>query len=264
MVKGRNPRVISVTNQKGGVGKTTTTVNLAAALSRAGKLVAILDLDPQGNASTALGFGSDKRSGTAYDLLVKGASLDSVLFETGLEGLSIVPGSVDLTAADLDLSRKKERVSILREIFEKKQEKSISLDYILIDCPPALNLLTLNALVASDSVLVPLQAEFLPLEGLSQLMLSVKEIRETANPKLRFEGIALTMFDGRNNLCTQVEADVRVNLKGLVFKTVIPRSVKLSEAPSFGLTIFDYSPRSKGAIAYRALAIEILERHSGL
>jgi len=257
----KRPRVISVTNQKGGVGKTTTTINLGVALALQGKSVGIIDLDPQGNASTALGLESQERLKTTYDLLVGDSDLFSIFVKVGVEGLVLAPATVDLSSADLILSKKSDQVTVLKDKINSIDFGQNKLDYILIDCPPSLNLLTINALVASDSVLVPLQAEFLPLEGLSQLMLSVKEIRDTANPGLRFEGIVLTMFDKRNNLSRQVEDDVRDNLKGLVYQSVIPRSVKLSEAPSYGKSIFDYSPRSKGAFAYKALALEILARH---
>ena len=257
----KKPRVISVTNQKGGVGKTTTTINLAVALVLQGKSVGIIDFDPQGNASTALGLEAQERLKTTYDLLVGESDLFSTFVKVGIEGLLLAPATVDLSSADLVLSKKSKQVFVLKEKINAVDFNQNKLDYILIDCPPSLNLLTINALVASDSVLVPLQAEFLPLEGLSQLMLSVKEIRDTANPDLRFEGIVLTMFDKRNNLSRQVEEDVRDNLKGLVYQSVIPRSVKLSEAPSYGKSIFDYSPRSKGAFAYKALALEILSRH---
>ena len=257
----RRPRVISVTNQKGGVGKTTTTINLGVALALQGKSVGIIDLDPQGNASTALGLESQERLKTTYDLLVGDSDLFSIFVKVGVEGLVLAPATVDLSSADLILSKKSDQVTVLKDKINSIDFGQNKLDYILIDCPPSLNLLTINALVASDSVLVPLQAEFLPLEGLSQLMLSVKEIRDTANSGLRFEGIVLTMFDKRNNLSRQVEDDVRDNLKGLVYQSVIPRSVKLSEAPSYGKSIFDYSPRSKGAFAYKALALEILARY---
>jgi chromosome partitioning protein len=256
------PKIISVTNQKGGVGKTTTTVNLAASLVSEGKRVAVLDLDPQGNASTALGIDSQDREKTAYDLLSGQNNFNSVMVKLSEEGLFLVPSTVDLSLVDLKVQEKGITISTLRDKLKKNRFESSKLDYILIDCPPSLGLLTLNALVASDTLLVPLQAEFLPLEGLSQLMLSVKKIRGGPNPALRFEGIVLTMFDKRNNLCWQVEEDVRKNLQGLVYKTVIPRNVKLSEAPSYGKSISEYSPRSKGASAYRALALELIGRYS--
>jgi len=184
----RRPRVISVTNQKGGVGKTTTTINLGVALALQGKSVGIIDLDPQGNASTALGLESQERLKTTYDLLVGDSDLFSIFVKVGVEGLVLAPATVDLSSADLILSKKSDQVTVLKDKINSIDFGQNKLDYILIDCPPSLNLLTINALVASDSVLVPLQAEFLPLEGLSQLMLSVKEIRDTANPSLRFEG----------------------------------------------------------------------------
>lgn len=257
------PKIISVTNQKGGVGKTTTTVNLAAGLVSEGRKVAVLDLDPQGNASTALGVDVQNRNKTAYDLLTGSNSFESVMVKLGGEGLFLVPSTVELSSVELKLQNQDKPLNTLSKKIRNISHDDGRLDYILIDCPPSLNLLTLNALVASDTLLVPLQAEFLPLEGLSQLMLTVKEVRVEANPKLRFEGIVLTMFDKRNNLCWQVEDDVRKNLQGLVYRAVIPRSVKLSEAPSYGKSIFEYSPRSKGALAYRALALELIGRYSG-
>ena len=258
----KGPKVISVTNQKGGVGKTTTAVNLAAALVVKGKRVLIVDLDPQGNASTSLGVDNQERKRSSYHLIVGEDTPNSVIVELKTEGLFLVPSTVKLSSVDFALSNKNNAIRHLSSKIEKNNLGGYNLDYILIDCPPSLNLLTLNALVASDTVLVPLQSEFLPLEGLSQLMLSVKHIRETENSKLRFEGIVLTMFDRRNNLCWQVEEDVRETLKGLVYSTVIPRSVKLSEAPSYGQSIFDYSPRSRGALAYKALASELIEQNS--
>lgn len=255
------PRVISVANQKGGVGKTTTTINLGAALAAKGLRVGLIDLDPQGNASTGLGVEHSDRTQTTYDLLLNGLSLNEVLRKTAVPGLLISPATADLNSADLELASTARRAFLLRDALRGVDVEVLDLDYILIDCPPSLNLLTLNAMVASDSVLVPLQAEFFALEGLSQLMLSIREIRETANSHLRLEGVVLTMYDKRNNLCHQVELDVRDNLKDLVLKTMIPRNVRLSEAPSYGLPVINYDPRSLGAIAYKSLATEILTRH---
>lgn len=248
--------IIAVANQKGGVGKTTTAVNLGAALARKGLNVLILDLDPQGNASTGLGVPTDGRHLTAYDLLVGDTPLDQAVIATNVPHLSIVSSTSDLASADMDLAGREKRTSLLAQSLEKAS----GYDTIIIDCPPTLGLLTLNAMVAAHSILVPLQAEFYALEGLSQLLLTVREVRKSANPNLRIEGVVLTMVDSRNNLSQQVEADSRATLGDLVFKTVIPRNVRISEAPSHGMSVLDYDPQSKGSKAYQALCEEILMR----
>ena len=257
------PRIISVANQKGGVGKTTTTINLGAALAASGKKVLLIDLDPQGNASTGLGIDQADRKVSTYDLILSDSEVEKVAIPAEVPNLWITPATTDLSSADLELVSTARRVFLLRDALRTDAVARMGFDFVLIDCPPSLNLLTLNAMVASDSVLVPLQAEFFALEGLSQLMLSVREIRETANPNLRIEGIVLTMYDRRNNLCHQVEADARENLRNLVFETMIPRNVRLSEAPSFGMPVINYDPTSRGAVAYRALAREITDRYEG-
>ena len=250
-------RIISIANQKGGVGKTTTAINLGAALAIRGQRVLIVDLDPQGNASTGLGIPRETRTKTVYDLLLGDGTPTELARDTEVDGLSIIPATMDLSSADAELMTTARRVVHLKNAL---RHKTPGFDYILIDCPPSLNLLTINAFVASDTVLVPLQAEFFALEGLSQLLLTVRQVRETANADLRIEGVVLTMFDRRNNLCLQVEEDARANLGDLVFETKIPRNVRLSEAPSYAMPVLNYDPTSRGALAYKALAAELLER----
>lgn len=249
-------RIIAIANQKGGVGKTTTTINLGAALAEAGYSVAIIDLDSQGNASTGLGVAPEAREITSYDLLAGDDSFADVLMPTQLPNLSLVPSSRDLSSVDLEMSTRQGRTQLLR----RKLSGQSAFDFVLIDCPPALGLLTVNAMVAAHSILVPLQAEFYALEGLSQLLMTVREVRQTANPDLRIEGVLLTMSDNRNNLSQQVEADARNTLSGLVYQTVIPRNVRLSEAPSHAMPVLQYDSNSKGSVAYRELAKEFLSR----
>lgn len=256
------PKIIAIANQKGGVGKTTTAVNLAAALAEAGRRVLLIDLDPQGNASTGLGVERDQRDYTTYDLMAGDAAVFDVVQETDFDNLLIVPANTDLSSADIELISNEKRSFLLHDALRQSSMDAFALDYILIDCPPSLNILTVNAMVAAHSVLVPLQSEFYALEGLSQLMLTLREVRQTANPNLRIEGIVLTMYDKRNNLSQQVEADARDNLEGLVFETMIPRNVRLSEAPSFAMPILQYDPASKGSEAYRALATELMQREA--
>ena len=248
--------IVAIANQKGGVGKTTTALNLGAAIADAGIDTVIIDLDPQGNASTGLGLGPEDRKLTTYDLLIGDETLIDVARETAIDRLRIVPSNADLSSADMELAQTADRTRLL----QRKLGGSLSSRVILIDCPPALGLLTVNALVSASSVLVPLQAEFYALEGLSQLLQSVKQVRQTLNETLRVNGIVLTMSDTRNNLAQQVEADARATLGELVYKTVIPRNVRVSEAPSFGRPVIHYDPGSKGSAAYMAFAKEFLER----
>lgn len=255
------PRIIAVANQKGGVGKTTTAINLAAALVECGLRVLVVDLDPQGNASTGLGIEPSDRELTSYDLLVEDAALGDVIRQTEIEDLCIIPATVDLSSADIELFTNEKRSFLLHDALRQTAMDDYDWDYVLIDCPPSLNLLTVNAMVAAHSVLIPLQSEFFALEGVTQLMLTIREVRQSANPNLRIEGIVLTMFDRRNNLSQQVEQDARDNLGDLVFQTKIPRNVRVSEAPSYALPVLNYDTNSLGAQAYRALAEELLNKH---
>lgn len=263
-ILGKGPKIVAVVNQKGGVGKTTTTINLAAALAAEGLRVLIVDLDPQGNASTGLGIESNDREFTTYELLLDDIELKDVIKSTKNPNLSIVPATVDLSSADIELMANEKRSFLLHDALRQPLMEQYKYDFILIDCPPSLNLLTVNAMVAAHSVLVPLQSEFFALEGLSQLMLTVREVRQTANPGLRIEGVVLTMYDSRNNLSQQVETDARDNLGDIVFQTKIPRNVRVSEAPSFAMSVLDYDPTSKGAAAYRDLAREVIEKNAAL
>ncbi|EKE44668.1 chromosome partitioning protein ParA [Oceaniovalibus guishaninsula JLT2003] len=258
---GPETRLIAIVNQKGGVGKTTTAINLGAALCAAGSKVLVIDLDPQGNASTGLGREVAERVKTSYDLLLDDVPLSEVMQTTATPDLWIVPATADLSSADLQMMSDARRTYRLRDAL-KPAKQGPFLDYVLIDCPPSLSLLTINAMVAATSVLVPLQSEFFALEGLSQLMLTIREVRQSANPDLGIEGVVLTMFDGRNRLAQQVLADARETLGELVFQTVIPRNVRVSEAPSFAQSVLDYDPLSKGSMAYRELAAELIRRNS--
>ncbi len=257
----RAPKIIAIANQKGGVGKTTTAINLGAALVDEGYNILIIDLDPQGNASTGLGLSPAERRLTTYDLLLDEVPLDDVIHTTDIDGLWIAPSTTDLSSADIELVSNEKRSFLLHDALRHPSVDKYNLDYVLIDCPPSLSLLTVNGMVAADSVLVPLQSEFYALEGLSQLMLTIREVRQTANPNLRIEGVVLTMYDRRNNLSQQVESDARENLGELVFETIVPRNVRISEAPSFAMPVLEYDTSSKGAQAYRALAKELVAKN---
>ncbi|WP_347824356.1 ParA family protein [uncultured Planktomarina sp.] len=251
-------KIFAIANQKGGVGKTTTTLNLAAAIAEAGFKVLVMDLDPQGNASTGLGSHADARAFTTYDVLIGTQVEPRFIQKTDIENIDLVPSTTDLSSADIELASAKNRSEMLRKVLSNSD--LLKYDYILLDCPPSLNVLTVNALIAAHALIIPLQSEFFALEGLSQLLMSVREVRDLGNPDLRIEGVVLTMYDARNRLSLQVEEDARENLGELVFKTVIPRNVRISEAPSFAMPVLSYDSRSKGAEAYRALAQEILAR----
>lgn len=255
------PHILAVANQKGGVGKTTTAINLAAALVERGAKVLLVDLDPQGNASTGLGILPADRVKTTSDLLLDELPIAEVIVPTETPGLFLCPANADLSSADMELVANEKRSFLLHDALREPGIDDYALDFILIDCPPSLSLLTVNALVASNAVLVPLQTEFFALEGLSQLMLTIREVRQSANPALRIEGVVLTMHDARNRLSQQVEADARATLGEVVFKTIIPRNVRVSEAPSYAQPVLSYDSASKGAEAYRALAMELLARH---
>lgn len=256
------PRIIAIANQKGGVGKTTTTINLAAGLAEFGYRVLVIDIDPQGNASTGLGIAPDARERTSYDLLLEQALLVDLVQSTTVPGIHLCPANADLASADIDLVASEKRSFLLSDAVREASFLAAGFDFVLIDCPPSLSLLTVNALVAAESVLIPLQSEFFALEGLSQLMLTIRDIRKTANPKLRIEGVLVTMTDSRNRLSQQVEADARANLGDMVFTTTIPRNVRVSEAPSYALPVLQYDPGSKGADAYRRLSLEVISRRS--
>ena len=255
------PRILVVANQKGGVGKTTTAINLGTALAAVGEPVLVVDLDPQGNASTGLGIPRSERRLTTYDVLMDEAKIADAIVPTRIPRLSLVPSTVDLSGAELELIDHTRRNFILKDaLAEYSAHGSSSFSYVLIDCPPSLSLLTINAMAAADAVIVPLQCEFFALEGLSQLLKTVDLVRANLNPALDIQGIVLTMFDKRNKLSDQVAADVRENMGDKVYNTVIPRNVRISEAPSHGLPALVYDLRCPGSQAYIKLAGELIAR----
>jgi chromosome partitioning protein len=255
---GERHRIITIANQKGGVGKTTTAINLATALAAIGERVLIIDLDPQGNASTGLGIDRRDRKLSSYDLMVGDRRITEVTLETAVPNLSIVPSTMDLLGVEMEISQQSDRVFKLRKALSSPEAQAFS--YILLDCPPSFNLLTMNAMAAAHSVLVPLQCEFFALEGLSQLLETVSQVRRTVNPRLDIQGIVLTMFDARNNLAQQVVNDVRTHLGEKVYHTLIPRNVRVSEAPSYGKPAILYDLKCAGSQAYLQLASEVIQR----
>ncbi len=252
-------KIIAIANQKGGVGKTTTSVNLSACLGKLGKKTLIVDIDPQGNTTSGLGIDPKTLSLSIYDCLINETDIKDVILKTEYEGLFIVPSNINLAGAELELALKEKREFLLKDCLSKVKE---FFDFILIDCPPSLGLITLNSFTAADSILVPIQCEYYALEGLSQLTNTIKLVKKSLNPTLSIEGILMTMFDARTNLSIQVVDEVKRFFRDKVFKTIIPRNVRLSEAPSFGQPIIEYDKHSKGAECYLALAEEVIERNS--
>ncbi len=262
------PRILALANQKGGVGKTTTAINLGTALAAIGEKVLILDLDPQGNASTGLGIAHKMRNVSTYHVLSGEQDLRSAVMETAVPGLHVAPSTLDLLGLELEISQERNRAHRLRLAIEGlalgDHLRAEPFTYILIDCPPSLNLLTINALAAADAVLVPLQCEFFALEGLSQLIRTVDQVKHAINPRLEIHGVVLTMYDPRNNLSGQVVSDVREFMGSKVFETMIPRNVRVSEAPSHGKPVLLYDLKCAGSQAYLRLASEVIQRERGL
>jgi chromosome partitioning protein len=259
IIDARGPRVVAVANQKGGVGKSTTAVNLAAALAELGLKVLVADLDPQGNASTGLGIDPGRRTTGIYQVISQGAPADSAVMETSVPGVWAIPSTIDLAGAEIELVGQISRENRLARAIEPLVG---TYDIVLLDCPPSLGLLTVNALSAAHELIVPIQCEYYALEGLGQLLRNVRLIQQNLNPNLRLTGIVLTMYDARTKLSEQVVAEVRRYFGPRVYDTIIPRTVRLSEAPGFGKPITEYDTSSKGAKAYRALAVEFLEREA--
>ena len=250
-------RIIAIANQKGGVGKTTTAINLSACLAEKGKKVLAVDMDPQGNMTSGLGVDKDEIDQTVYELIIGEASIEDVIYKDARENLDVLPTSIDLSAAEIELIGVDNKEFIIREHIHKVKD---SYDYIIIDCPPSLNTLTINAMTTADSVLVPIQCEYYALEGLSQLMHTIDLVRERLNPNLVMEGVVFTMYDARTNLSLQVVENVKDNLNQNIYKTIIPRNIRLAEAPSYGMPINEYDSKSKGAESYRLLADEVISK----
>ncbi len=265
--KAKPPRVLALANQKGGVGKTTTAINLGTALAAIGEHVLIVDLDPQGNASTGLGIDSKNRSRSMYDVLAGSTPIREAVIETAVPRLHIAPSTLDLAGLELEISTARDRAFRLRRALTPLNDNTaggVAYSYVLVDCPPSLNLLTVNAMAAANAILVPLQCEFFALEGLSQLLKTVEQVKQTLNPDLSIHGIVLTMYDSRNNLSGQVVADVRGFMGSKVYDTVIPRNVRISEAPSYGKPVLVYDLKCVGSEAYLRLATEIIQREKEL
>jgi chromosome partitioning protein len=260
----RIPRVLAIANQKGGVGKTTTAINLGTALAAIGETVLIVDLDPQGNASTGLGIERRDRRTSTYDVLAANRPMREAVVPTAVPRLHIAPSTMDLSGLELEIGQQRDRAFHLRSALNALNTTGEAYSYVLVDCPPSLNLLTVNAMAAADAILVPLQCEFFALEGLSQLLKTVDQVKTTLNPKLSIHGIVLTMFDARNNLANQVVADVRQFMGRKVYNTVIPRNVRVSEAPSYGKPVLVYDLKCVGSEAYLRLATEIIQREREL
>ena len=250
-------RTIVIANQKGGVGKTTTAINLSASLAELGQKVLIIDMDPQGNTTSGVGVEKDEKEYTVYELLLGECSMEDSLTESVCENLTVVPSNINLAAAEIELIGTENKEFILRDAVSSIKEQY---DFILIDCPPSLNVLTINAMCAADTVLVPIQCEYYALEGLSQLMHTIELVRERLNPDLEIEGVVFTMYDARTNLSLEVVENVKENLNQNIYKTIIPRNVRLAEAPSYGMPITKYDAKSSGAESYRMLAEEVIHR----
>lgn len=250
-------RIIAIANQKGGVGKTTTAINLSASLASFGKKVLAIDMDPQGNMSSGLGVDKNEVEKTVYDLIIGNIGIEECIYEEVIENLDVLPSNIDLSAAEIELIGVDNKEYILRDEVNKVKEKY---DFIIIDCPPALSMLTINAMTTSDSVLVPIQCEYYALEGLSQLIHTIELVQERLNPELEIEGVVFTMYDARTNLSLQVVENVKDNLNQNIYKTIIPRNVRLAEAPSYGMPINLYDPKSKGTESYLLLAEEVINK----
>lgn len=250
-------RIIAIANQKGGVGKTTTAINLSASLASLGKKVLAIDIDPQGNMSSGLGVDKNEVEKTVYDLIIGNIGIEECIYEEVIENLDVLPSNIDLSAAEIELIGVDNKEYILRDEVNKVKEKY---DFIIIDCPPALSMLTINAMTTSDSVLVPIQCEYYALEGLSQLIHTIELVQERLNPELEIEGVVFTMYDARTNLSLQVVENVKDNLNQNIYKTIIPRNVRLAEAPSYGMPINLYDPKSKGTESYLLLAEEVINK----
>ena len=250
-------RIIAIANQKGGVGKTTTAINLSACLAEKGQKVLAIDMDPQGNMSSGLGLDKNSVEKTIYDLIIGESEVEEVLQKNALENLYILPANVDLSAAEIELIGIDEKEYIVKKAIEKIKD---AYDYVIIDCPPSLSMLTINAMTTADSVLVPIQCEYYALEGLSQLIHTVELVKERLNPVLEIEGVVFTMYDARTNLSLQVVENVKDNLQQNIYKTIIPRNIRLAEAPSYGMPINQYDAKSAGADSYRRLADEVMNR----